>query len=318
MYKKWKTEESFEANRTCTLLLWQHPSERKIMTLIDTSSLMKFGEELLELPKLGYQLLLIPENIREHKFLCNSVARQIKEGFMWHNPLRILSGAKVIDTGRPEIKEEREKIYKEVRSNLNSPWKKHSHEDADFTFLAVAKIWNVEIVVSDDKRLRHAVKKLGIRARIVDASNFRGIVAERKKLMRELNQKEQVEKPKNLVKCFVCGKEVESGPAYLAHFKESHSPEKAKKPQNFRKKIIRKSEKPKYRQRAFFRVTSYTACTNVNIKDSKVIDDEHRNNQVAVTQSSNENQQRNEMALVETQMKENSEIVRIYRPLGGL
>jgi len=293
--------------------------ENKIPILIDTSSIMKFGEDLLDLSKVGYQLLLIPENIQEQKFLSHSVARQMKEGFVWHNPLRILNGAKVIDTSRPEIKEERKKIYEEVGCALDSPWKKHSFEDPDFTFLAVARLWKVEIVVSDDKRLRRAVNTIGVRARVVEVSEFRKMVAKRRKLMKELEkQKQQVDKqPRGLVKCLVCGREVESGPTFQAHFMENHSARKAKKPGNLREHITRENEKQTHTKGSLWRVISHTTCTDICSQDS-TSDYGRCNKQVTVTESSNENPQSNEMALVETQRKEDGEIVRIYRPGGRL
>jgi hypothetical protein len=274
--------ESIVTTPVCEHGLDEAKIKKKIPTLIDTCSLIKLGEDLADLPKVGYRLILIPEIIQEQKFLSHNITRQMKEGLAWHNPLRILNGAKVIDTNRPEVKEERKKIYDEIACALDSPQKKHFFEDADFAFVAVARLYKVELIVSNDKRLLHAVRAIGIFARAIDASEFRKLLAKRRKLIEELEkQKERVEKqPKTLIKCFLCGREVES---LQTHFVETHS-EKAKKPENLREHITRENEKQTHTKGSLWRVISHTTCTNVCFKDPKTFDHGHCNKQVTVTE----------------------------------
>ena len=282
--------------------------------MVDTSALIKMkGEELTDLSQLGYQLILIPENIQELKFLSHSIARQMVEGFAWHNPLSVLNGAKVIDTKRLDVREERNRIYCEISGALDTLQKEHSPEDADFSFLAVARIYQPELIVTNDRNLGLAVRTLEIHARVVTRHEFRKLLAKKRELIEELEKlKEQVEKqPKTLVKCLVCGIEVESGIAYQTHFMENHSLGKAKKPENSREQITRENKKQIHTKRSLWRVISHATCTNVSFKDSKNF---ASSKQLTASKFSKKNHRSDEMVLVKTIGKENGETVWIYRP----
>jgi len=299
-------------------LLEQQQRCKKISTLVDSCSIINLGlagEQLGDLPKMGFQVVLIPEIIHEQKLLSHSIARQMEEGFEVHNPLRILTGAKIIDSRRPEVTEERKRIYSEIGCALDSTHKKHSLEDPDMSFLAVARLYNVELLVSDDKRLLRAAQMIGIRARKINSSEFRKLIIQRRKLMRELEEREdQAEKqPEPLIKCLVCGKEVRG---LNAHFVEAHG--KAKKTEDIREHPIAKDVEQKRTKWLPSRVVSFTVCANVCSQSSKASDHEHVNRQVTVAISSNANSQSDEIIIAKSEGGEGSKIVSTIHSREGI
>lgn len=244
--------------------------------------------------------------------LNNLLSSAKRENF--RRPYFLLKKLKIINENRRDIKEEAFRLYQ--THSLDSKNKIHNCDDSDWFLVAAAKIEN-QPIITEDRKLQQMAEEEGIYAAPV--SVLRNLIKRAKKINDRIQQSHyqpDINKPE-LVKCLLCGMKVESGPAYHAHLVEKHSLGKAKKPENLHKKTIKKDKKSKHMKRVFFRVISYTACTNVNIKDPENVDGGHCNNQVKVTQSSNEIvPQPNEMALAETQRKEDGEIVRIYRPLG--
>jgi hypothetical protein len=273
---------------------------------------MKMGEQVSDISEVGYQLVLIPENIREQKFLSHSVNRQMDESFAWCNPLRILRGAKVIDTSAHGVKEEAKRIYSETRGILDSAGKIHKCEDADFTFLAVAKAYGIEIAVSQDYRLLRAIQKMGIHTKAIRASEFKLMVAERKRklMVEQKKEKEQTEKlSRALVKCLVCGQEVRSGSDYQAHFIENHSPGKARKIENGYGQSIIGEKKQKSMKRIQSKVVSFTVCANVCSQNSEAFDHKNINRQATVAISSNAGSQSNETYNAEVLRSEGSKVI---------
>lgn len=288
------------------------PVEKRIRVLIDTSGLMKMGNQVSELSEVGYQLVLIPENIKEQKFLSRSADRQMDESFAWCNPLHILRDAKVIDTSAYVVKEEVKRIYSETKGILDSAGKTHKYEDADFTFLAVAKAYGIEIAVSQDYRLLRAIQKMGIHTKAIRASEFRLMVAERKRelMVRQKKENEQAEKlSRALVKCLVCGQEVRSGSDYQTHFIENHSLGKVRKIENGHGQSIIREKKQNSMKRIQGKVVSFTVCANVCSQSSEAFDHKNINRQATVAISSNASSQPDEIYNAELARNEGSKLI---------
>jgi rRNA-processing protein FCF1 len=245
--------------------------------------------------------------------LDNLLSSAKLEGF--RRPYFLLKKLKVINDKRRDIKEEALRLCQTYNLD-SSPNKVHSYDDSDWYLVAAAKLEN-QPIITEDRKLQQMAEKEGVYAAPV--SVLRNLMKRAKKLdncIQENHDQLNIEKPK-LVKCLVCGHEVESGPAFQAHFMENHSPGKDKKPENLREHVTKKDKKQTHAKGSLWRVISHTTCTNICSQDS-TYKHGHRNKQVTVTEFSNGNPQSNELTLVETQMKEDGAIVRIYRPLGGL
>jgi uncharacterized protein with PIN domain len=230
----------------------------------------------------------------------------------------LLNGATVIDDNKLDIKQEALRLSQTYK--LDSPYKKHSHDDPDWLVIATAKLKN-QPIISEDRHLRQVAQQEGIHA-IPLSVLMRQLKTRVEKLKKQIQQNRDDWK-----KCLICGKEVRD---LHKHLVEAHPPDhqmgKSKrtkkhkkcendvKSKNLQKNLTKDHAKQTRTQESRWTVISHTTITNVSFKGSQNFDNRHCGKQVAASKFSKKNHRSDEMVLVKMERKKEGETVRIYCP----